>query len=219
MNRAIDGRKRSILGTEEWKTVPWRLFPKDSLQSLFDLGFELSALLERLDLCESPQPPEVSVSKRAQLSLRCSVVEDSLREWYMTCWSFRDLTPSPRIGDDLSSASSPGTTHSEFKSLWEATNVAYFWLFKMILNEILAATAPQAEHEDLVFSSLELAVNIVSASSYFLADSTGWLGPQRLFFPLRRAMVLLISKQSPFAQDAQKAFKHLLAKLKSGGEQ
>ena len=215
MNRAIDGRMPSVLDTEEWKALPWLHFPKDSLQQLFDLGFELAALLEQLDLCDSPSPPEASVSKRATLELRCIGVQQTLDEWYSYYWQGRESrTQSSDAIDDGRSLSSGPEVRREFESLWEATNVAYFWLFKMVLNEILAATAVQDEQEDLEFSILELAVNIVSASSYFTADATGWLGPQRIFFPLKRALVLLRSKQSPFADDAQEAFGKVLAKLR-----
>lgn len=217
MNRAIDGHQHSPIGTQEWLTLPWRFFAKDSLQNLFDVGFELAALLERLDVCDSPQPPEASVSKRAQLSLRCSVVRDTLDGWYFHHWDPHG-TPSPtsQAGNTLAGPSSPGATHTEFGSLWEATNIAYFWLFKMIVYDILVATTDEGEQEDLIFSSLELAVNIVSASSYFLADATGWLGPQRFFFPLRRALAFLISKQSPFVDDAKEVFGRLVGKLRSG---
>lgn len=193
MNRAIDGRMRSPLDTEEWRTVPWRLSAKDSLQCLFDLGFSLAALLEQLDVCSSPQLPEASVSKRALLSLTCASVQTKLDEWHSTNWSSRDEP-----------------------SLWKATNMVYFWLFKIITNEVLAATAPERNQQELIFSSLELAVEIVSASSFFLADATGWLGPQRLYFPLKKAMALLVQQHSPFAEDAQQAFGRVLGKLRSG---
>lgn len=220
MNGAIDGRQPSALSTERWKTVPWRFFAKDSLQCLFDIGFNIAALLERLDACDSPQAPETSVSQRARLSLSCGAVQQSLEEWHSAHWGHRNsLSPSSMHScDELDSPSSASAAHFGFKSLWEATNIAYFWLFKMILNDILAATASQEEQQDLVFSSLELAVNIVSVSSYFLAEATGWLGPQRLFFPLKRAMALLMSKQSPFAEDAQKAFGQLIRKLRPNSD-
>lgn len=217
MNRAIESHQRSSLDTADWRTLPWRYFAKDSLQCLFDLGFDLAVLLEELDLCDSPLPPEISVSKRAQLSLKCSGVESSLDDWYRLHWSHRD-SPAPfsvATAGSMSSASSPGADRPEFESLWEATNIAYYWLFRMILDDILASTTAEEDQEDLMFSSLDLAVKILSASPFFLADATGWLGPQRLFFPLRKAMVLLVAQNSPFAEDAQQTFMRTVKKLRS----
>lgn len=207
----------SALDTEEWRTLPWLSFPKDGLQQLFDLGFELAALLEQLDLAESLSPPEASVSSMANLALRCIGVQEALELWYSHHWQWReDQMPfCNAISNDTDEASTPEAASPEFESLWEATNMAYFWLFKMILHEILIATASEEEQEGLEFAMLDLAVSIVSASPYFLVDGTGWLGPQRIFFPLKRAMILLKSKQSPFAGDALEVFGKVVAKLRS----
>ena len=40
----------------------------------------------------------------------------------------------------------------------------------------------------IVTTSSKLATDIVASAPYFLAEDTGWLGPQRLFFPLRQVM-------------------------------
>lgn len=173
--------------------MPWRFFAKDSLQCLFDLGFEIAGLLQQLDVCNSRQLPETSVSNRARLSLRCAVVQTKLDEWHSTNWS-------NHIGP----------------SLWKATNRVYFWLFKMVFNEAMAATALDSDQDEFMFLSLELAIEIVSASSFFLADAAGWLGPQRFYFPLKRAMALLVRQRSPFAEDAKQAFGKVIAKLRSG---
>lgn len=217
MNRAIDCRTRSALDTEEWKTLPWLRFPKDSLQHLFDFGFELAALLQQLDRCESLSPPEASVSMRATLELECMGVQQALEEWYSHHWQGRErlMLSSDSPPDGVMQVDSPEGASPEFEDLWEATNMAYFWLFKMILKEILIATSAEEEQEDLQFAMLDLAVSVVSATPYFLADGTGWLGPQRIFFPLKRAMILLKSKQSPFAEDALEAFGKVVAKLRS----
>lgn len=216
VNRAIEFRQSSPLGADDWKARPWRFFPKDSLQRLFDFGFELAVLLEEFDTVERSRLPEEFVSKRAQLSLRCSILQGDLEDWHRAHWTGQGSSASsPYSVESTGLASSPDTEQLEFRNLWHATNIIYFWLFKMILNDMLASTALEEEQSDLAFSSLELAVNIVSASQYFLADATGWLGPQRLFFPLRKAMVLLLSKQSPFAADAQQAFGQLTRRLKT----
>lgn len=216
MSRAIDRRQRSDLDTKEWKTLPWRLHQKDSLQMLFDLGFVLAALLEQWDLCENSTVPETSVRRRARLSLDCRALQEELEAWYTTSRSMPEplsmfTGPSSINGSPLDGE----TSEAEFTSLLHASCMLYFWLFKMVLNDVLVATEPSEEEENLTFSSLELATNIVSAAPYFLADDTGWLGPQRLFFPLRKAMVVLTSKHSPFVEDAKEAFGRTLGRLRS----
>lgn len=143
-------------------------------------------------------------------------MRDELEAWYVMSRAI--LEPSNMFAERSSDCSSPlggKASEAEFTSLLHASCMVYYWLFKMNLNDILVATEPLEEEENLTFSSLELATNIVSAAPYFLADGTGWLGPQRLFDPLKKAMVVLTAKQSPFAEDAQRAFGRLLGRLRS----
>lgn len=72
------------------------------------------------------------------------------------------------------------------------------------------------DQEQLADANLRLALNMVAASSYFLANNTGWVGPQRLFFVIRRAMEYLKKTGSPVAADAYKAFMGVLVRLRSG---
>lgn len=211
MNRDIERHQVSALGTEEWKTLPWQNFTKDGLQSLFDIGFELAEVLHQLDLYKTIDYPEVMVGRRAKLSHSCSRIRDELEEWYNTYWADQhdsDVSPS--------STPSPGSRQPEFTTFWEATNIIYWWLFSLILNEIISEVLePEDPQQGIIAtSSLRVATKIVAASSYFLADDTGWLGPQRLFFPLRRAIEYLKKAESPQVAEAGMALQKTVGRLR-----
>ena len=215
MNRDLEHHSKSLLASEEWRTLPWRDFPKDSLQNLFDIGFEIAGLLEQLDARESSPFPENKVSKTAQISLRCSEVRDQLEEWYNKSsfnrdWQNQASPSSPGIDGD-GSFSTP-----DFIDFWEATNMASCWLFKLILNGIMVSVVQDPPQlEQLHENSMRLALSILAASPHFLADQTGWLGPQRYFFPIRQAMVYLKQEDSPLGAKAQMMFGRTVGKLRA----
>jgi len=89
----------------------------------------------------------------------------------------------------------------------------------LITNEVASSTIQDdVDQEDLAALNLRLATNMVSTSSHFLAEGTGWLGPQRLFFLVRTALTYLKKVGSPVAADAFKAFMAVVTRLRSGCE-
>lgn len=248
MNRDIEGRKCSILGDENWRALPWSNFTKDSLHNLFDIGFALAACLEQADLISGNDAPGTYSNNLGQLSFSCDSVKNRLVDWYNAF--FADRVPPQHLSGSDSNRDMHDRDHSadppEFTDLWKATNMVYYWLFKMILNDIRphasqqtagigdlpsvqhAASASENRLSHIVPASppsgssteqsedtnLTLATNIVSASSCLLASDTGWLGPQRLFFPLRRAMEYLAQANSPLCADARAAFMSLVKRLR-----
>lgn len=212
MNHAIRSRKRSLIGSKDWRTLPWQHFTKDCFQQLLDVGFDLAALLEQIDL-------SVDSSKPKQLSAGCLKISKKLEQWYTDFWACDEHYQGQSSQEDMDDAESCPLHHPrsspEFSGLWDATNITYYRWFKLILNDIMLLIFRESLQQDRIAdSSLTLATHIVSAVPYFLADDTGWLGPQRLFFPLQRAMDHLAKVDSPFFLDAQKGFGTMIARLR-----
>lgn len=210
MIHGIDGSKSSVLGNEEWLTLPWRHFDKDSLEELFDSGFSIAAILEQVSGLDHTTKPELAT----QLSTLCSAVRQNLDLWYCKHWGTLDCSTILMLG-----------------GLFEASNMVYYWWFKIVLNEALITLGRQlsagavnpsenASLQQLASTSLRaentsLATDIVGAAPFFSAEDTGWLGPQRLLFPLKRAMAHLASVKSPVFAEAQMVFMQLIKKMRT----
>lgn len=224
MTHGIDMQTSSDLGKAEWRTLPWQYFDKDSLQYLFDLGFDVANCLEKSRLSDGAR------ADVASLAMDTFSVLDKLNEWYMEHLSWRQLRRT-----DLSDTTLDATAGStaivgeltNFADIAEASCFVYYWWFQLLLIKSLPALPRSSEDgftehggvQESTTASLSrstelLAANIVGASPYLLADETGWIGPQRLLVPLRHAMQHLASMQSPVFLDAKACFMRALAKLR-----
>ena len=209
MNRDIERGKCSILGNQEWSVLPWRNFTKDSLQELFDIGFMLAAVLEEVDLCESG---DTSVIRLESLSSGCQGVRQRFHVWY------NDYS-AIGIGPELDSVQYENPAQLRFTSMWDASIAVHYWLFQLIMQDITFRSLQFIPAGASAFDNgygLTLANNIVMSSSFLLTEDLGWLGPQRLFFPLRRSLEVLAKARSPLVADAQAAFKTLVTRLRGG---
>ena len=227
---------------------------------MFDCGFELAALLDKIDL-ETASGTQSTAEKLEQLLLSCFIAADGLEAWCNDHWTSQERRQYGLYNGGARQAHGVDPDHIayhlEFGSILEATSVVYYWSFQLILNQTMLSllrrieeqhqvqspfhataafdTAPKhpilddtstvesrglyaPSQEQLAESSLELAIDIVLAASFFLRDGTGWLGPQKLFFPLRRAMAYLgtVSTALPVQMEAQLIFKSLIARLRVG---
>ena len=201
------------------------------MQRLFDIGFDLASLLEQLDELSSSVSPGVSASKHEQLELGCFTLRRALEEWYKDNWADQrnqshDCSSDDGQGEHFSYAENQPTPQPPLESFWGATNMAYYWLFTLILNETTSSVLLQTPHrsqlsldkptaEQLAATNLTLATNILLASPQLLAEDTGWLGPQRYFFPLRRAMEYLGRIGSPLFPKAKNALMRTVGRLRA----
>lgn len=125
-------RKRSVLGNEDWRIIPWSRCEKDSLQQLFDIGFDLAEVLERMDLSSHLNSSNIEQTAHAELWSGCSRIFGQLEQWYSRHWQHRIHRQHICLPSDEASTSqwSPA-----FENFWEATNLVYYWSFKLILDE------------------------------------------------------------------------------------
>lgn len=253
MGHCLESRTSSVLGNGEWKTSPWQTSEKDSLHHLFDIGFDLAAVLERADLLtqSNPAPDQASFT---ELWSSCLTIFGQLEDWYRRHWP-NQASPFPSGSTTESYGEVPNDqSRRRFGSFWEATNIVYYWSFKLVLDQNVLALSelqnqlppPQqqtppssssaqargkssttrdallvshglstSQARQIASTSSRLATDILASAPYFLADDTGWLGPQRMFFPLRQVMQYLGKMQSPQIADAKAAFLACLARLRT----
>jgi len=250
----LDSRKGSVLGREGWKTIPWQNASKDSLHHLFDIGFDLAALLEKLDVHIFNIDLKAEPGNMSKVWSACSDTFQLLENWYGRYWAQtiqdrQNVTSEiPEIVNAFDATIQPA--HLCFGSFYEASNLAYYWSYKLILNDNIidlsghisrSSNSPTAEpspssSSGLVSSKrrtkpvvglndpqsqqvsnecLTLATNILLSAPHFLSVNTGWLGPQRIFFPMQRAMQYLTKARSPLAGQARAAFFQAVSRLRS----
>lgn len=176
---------------------------------LGDIGFELADILEHTDRLLLHSSTANQQRGLLELRGRCQGLYGELHRWFSDLQrGDRSSTESVRedyCGKAAPEESCPQGRRRTFQSLGEATSYVYYWCFKMIINECLvsliqqdldAATEdvlvanekePLLNHARLRESSAELAMRIVLPESYLLSPITGWLGPLRYWFPLRKA--------------------------------
>ena len=214
-----------MLGSGTWKITPWQDFEKVGLQELFDIGFDLAALLE----LQGPSASSVSaeeIQQQQRLLISCSDIDGRLTQWcILHCPN--ENNRSHLHGEQTAELSQLSLFHRRqrrtFNSLSEAINAVYYWLLRLVLNElIVAALLPAVISDDasgiskerLAQSSLMLALDILATGSYFLEDDKGWFGPQRYVFPLRRAMMHLSNVGSPLQQEGEATLSRLIARFR-----
>lgn len=250
MGHCLGSRTASVLGNEEWKTVPWQnvALEKDSLQQLYDIGFDLAAVLERTDVLLQSTTP-LAQENLSALWQSCLSIFSHLEEWYRQHWPNR----SSRVPQNTYAEVSSTQTGAQFANFWEATNMVYYWTFKLLLDQNVLAlsqlqsqlppsaassrstptssrgrapAAPQntslvthgltpSQAEQISATSFQLANDVVASAPFLLAEDTGWLGPQRLFFPLRQVMGYYGKIQSPKIAEAKGAFFACLGRLRT----
>lgn len=232
MIHSIDSHKASILGSEEWLTIPWERFEKDALQELFDFGFDVAASLQLVDTTIISHDPGLL----AQLPTTCFSLVDELETWRTNTWPSRYESPSSGSEDDSLDNGYTSSSTPQLSGCLEATCLIYYWWFKLVLNDALSSLSGTSSRESPILSfdsilasdyppvsqyaemalssnSLVLATNIVNAAPVLLADDTGWVGPQRLMFPLRASIQHLARARSPMLLEAQAALKALFGRL------
>ena len=163
MIKAVEHRKSSILGNEDWRLTPWQNCTKDSLQQIFDVGFKLAALLEQTDtslqILDARDP-----ARLAYIHATCLAIGEELELWYHIFQASRTgIHPVDESPDSLANHQLDEIP-SDFDSLWQASNLIYYWGFKLILNNILisilqSVAAPTEYEDEVTIQNLTLSPN------------------------------------------------------------
>lgn len=151
MIQCIQNRKSSFLGTEEWRSVPWEITPKDTYQELYDKGFDLGALLEEIDNTDLFSL-NANISALLALLNRLAGLNVEMDQWYQELLS---RCPSPLYWTTLS-RSNPASTSTDghpqealesdsmrpfaFPTLRMANITVTYWALRVILSNTTAIT-------------------------------------------------------------------------------
>jgi len=151
MIQCIQYRKSSFLGTEEWRSIPWEITPKDIYQKLYDKGFAFGALLEEIDNADL-LTPNTSTSALLAFLNRLSSLNIEMDQWYQELlskspsplyWTTlpRSNTASISTGGHLQEAlESDFTAPIAFPTLRMANITLTYWAIRIILSSTIAVT-------------------------------------------------------------------------------
>lgn len=150
MVQCIQNRKSSFLGNEEWQSVPWELTPKDVCQKLYDKGFTLAALLEKID--KTLLDSNASISSLLAFLDRLSRLNTEMDVWYRELLS---ECPSPLYWIDCSRLNQASTFEGgqsreglelgslppfAFPTLRIANITVTYWALRIVLSNTIAIT-------------------------------------------------------------------------------
>ena len=145
MTKAIERRRSSVLGNEDWRTRPWRFRHKDFLQHLFDHGFELAALSERSNnlLVEHSEVEAIAPSGLADLRATCVGLTKKLDSWYTEQCIGGKAKSSPGLSVE---PGSQNNVFTNFESFEQAVGGAiHYWWFKLDTNNLYTSIQRRLE--------------------------------------------------------------------------
>lgn len=150
MIQSIQYRKSSFLGSPEWLTLPWSETGKDVYQQLYDKGFKLAALLERIDNSTFTIEYTTNMSSLSEHLRRLSSLDEELSLWYRKIqresppplyWHSQSICHTWR----LEGAVEPSTlTPFAFHTLRLANTIVAYWGLRLILSNAIALACQQA---------------------------------------------------------------------------
>ncbi|GAB1313194.1 hypothetical protein MFIFM68171_03404 [Madurella fahalii] len=203
---AVLRRERLVLGTPEWKTIPWQTIPKDFKDILVDILVDIPGLVEDFDnmqLCAEESKRE---GLRFELVHKCWELDRQLLTWLGL----------------LSQIGANPNQHPCLEPSWKdvVENVAQvhgmslFWTASLVLYSILRmASGPQVdfpEHTDPTHHARKL----VAAITILLQPGARLYGQQSAVLPLEIALqyttVMPSMSDSQTLLDTIKTLKHRL---------
>ena len=143
MIQCIQYQKSTFLGSPEWLTLPWSEAGKDIYQQLYDKGFVLAALLERMDNARRTNGTN-NLSISSEILGRLSSLDKEMNFWFQR---IHKESCSPLYWHDESLSHS---WHSEgalqpcklspfaFCNLLLANTIVAYWGLQLVLSNIIA---------------------------------------------------------------------------------
>ena len=150
MIQCIQFRKSSFLGDPDWVTIPWDGTGKDACQRLYDKGFALAALLEKMDNTDFTNA-ETRTSQLSSYLQRCCELHADFEAWYQELlqqspsplyWTTESNIPAGSARDPLTNDApeSQILPPFSFPNLRLAYITATFWALKLVLSGSIALT-------------------------------------------------------------------------------
>ena len=141
MIRDIQYRKSSFLKEPVWLSKPWEGRPKGIEQRLYDIGFDLAAVLEFADRIGAISDNAETTKGRMELLDTCHQLNDRFQIWYD---EFINISPSPLYWPTLSTFNglqggvNPFPVSFQFSNLRLAEMIVTYWSLQLILSGTIA---------------------------------------------------------------------------------
>lgn len=145
MIQCIQYRKSTFLGDPEWLTLPWGEKGKDIYQQLYDKGFLLAALLEKVDGAGLTKK-NVNINVVFDFLRRLSDLDQELNMWFQDLlqmfssplyWHAQATSHSRDAAEAVQPCTLPSFT---FCSLLIANTIITYWGLRLVLSNTIALT-------------------------------------------------------------------------------
>ncbi|KAK2800324.1 hypothetical protein FQN51_006232 [Onygenales sp. PD_10] len=160
---AILARKRTLLSSPEWKTIPWLHHPKSLRDKLLDILVDIPTLYEEIDILNALSSPPTDVHRNSEtqtqfnslhhsLLTSCWALDNLLDKWYQCIPLPREEgiptpnTSHPTVARDNNATDTKKEEDSEFiitlDQLALAHVFALYWATRILLCEVFTDLLP-----------------------------------------------------------------------------
>ena len=145
MIQCIQYRKSNFLGSPEWLTLPWGERGKDIYQQLYDKGFALAAVLERIDNAQLTKD-DMSILQLSEILDRLTGLHEELNLWYHKIskefssplyWQTQSTAHSWHLKENNQPCTLPPF---KFHNLLVANTLVTYWGLQLFLSGTIAIT-------------------------------------------------------------------------------
>lgn len=169
-----------MLGTSEWKSIPWQKISKDFKDILVDILVDMPGLVEAYDNWRLCTEPNKQAALRLELVQRCWEHDEQLLMWSRLLFqAVRNTGKQPCTkppSEDL-------VTH-----VARVHGMSLFWTTSLVLYSILwSASEPQSDLPDRTNPTHQVQ-HFVEAITVLLQPAAGLYGQQSAALPLEIAL-------------------------------
>ncbi|KAK4155283.1 Sterigmatocystin biosynthesis regulatory protein [Chaetomidium leptoderma] len=194
-------RKQFVLGTPEWKSVPWKETPKNLKDVLVDVLVDIPGLVVDFDNMRLCTEASRQAELRLELVQKCWEDDRQLLSWLNAVCGQNNTNPG---------VPNPGRQRDIVTHVARVHGMVLYWTMCLVLYSILrAASAPEADLPART-DPLHHARHIAEAIPILLEPSAGLYGQQSAALPLEIAIQYTMD-MSPSSSESQE----ILGKLKT----
>lgn len=206
---AVLRRKRLVLSTPEWKSIPWQKTPRNLKDILVDVLVDMPGLVEDFDIMRLCADAGRKASLRLELVQKCWEHDKELMTWFGLLCQIVD----PNKPSCIESRSGDLVTH-----IAQVHGMSLFWTTSLVLYSILwMASGPQAELP-MRTDPTHHAHNLTEAITILLQPDSGLFGQQSalLLLDVARQYIMSLRSLSPQSEALLEKLKMLRDELRNG---
>ncbi|ESZ95785.1 hypothetical protein SBOR_3802 [Sclerotinia borealis F-4128] len=218
--QALNARKSSFLGQEEWLTTPFRHHLPSDMQKLIGDVAVLPSILEEIDTLQA-LPPDAAVQRAYMAKIALSGVHDRLSKWDGRFGKEEKSNHEFLQHTDITDRWKDEVLDFWFSSLLAANVYTHMWDFQIICRTEIAELSSfvrdcngygiarvgkaREEHDPRL---LALATRIYQCMEYLLQDEMMLYGPAAAIFPLKTAYNVLIRDMDGNKEQIKRCWKY-----------